>query len=156
MSLFYSNYRRMSLITGVCQCWNVSTVRFLIIFFHVVQQSISTEAISVWECYMVKVSHIYNLPEQKKSVRKSKSSFQPLHRIICFHSTLTNLCSLHWLLVLFSVCIQKLHVVLLGFFWLIYFVKAGDLFWPTVQRHQTNSLYYTWLPPTYRIISECK
>lgn len=48
------------------ECFHCEVLNFwFFFFFYNVQQSISAEAISVWEHFMVKISHICNLSEKK-------------------------------------------------------------------------------------------
>lgn len=57
---------------------------------------------------------------------------------------------------LFSIDILELReLCVLSVHFHSYFPEARDFVWPSVQRLQTNSLYYTWLPLGY-ITSECK
>lgn len=57
---------------------------------------------------------------------------------------------------LFSIeILEPRELYVLSVYFCSYFPEARDFVWPSVQRLQTNSLYYTWLPLGY-ITSECK
>jgi hypothetical protein len=142
----------MSLITRVCQCWVVSTVRFLNFFLHNIK---TTHVRDPFHMKGLQLRHyIYFTVYNKNHLDEVLGvNFNISHKI-CFPwyvniYNFTNCCCYFLLRFLKP---RELHVLL--FIYILISLKQETL-WPSVQRLQTNSLYYTWLPLGY-ITSECK
>lgn len=139
----------MSLITRVGRCWIISTVRFLKLFRFIIKQ-LMLETLSTWKVCSWDITYI--LLFIIKIIYTKVLGVNILHKI-CFPwcvdiYNFTN-CWCSFLLRFWSLgsCVLFVHFVLISL--------KQETIWPSVQRLQTNSLYYTWLPLGY-ITSECK